>query len=135
MSERNIRDKAEAQARGAVAMIADAASEEISRLTARVAELEKALAWQPIETAPKDGTDVLITGGTYWYDAETFQTEYPFSQVKIARHYKGQDEWNGGHGSEYDAEYWHKPTHWMPLPPAPSEARSTLDAVNKEEKS
>ena len=62
--------------------------------------------WQPIETAPKDGTDVLVVAdgvvseAEYWGDdrgwwlANTAPTDYIDSQV------------------------W--PTHWMPLPPPPT---------------
>jgi hypothetical protein len=54
--------------------------------------------WQPIDTAPKDGTDVLIfcddeivigsfAGGMWWFD-----------QIRYEKH---------------------APTHWMPLPAPP----------------
>ena len=78
-------------------------------------------AWRPIETAPKDGTSVLIAGGTYYYDAGISDQPYPFGGVKVA--YWDRDAWNGGYGSEYDGEYWHKPTVWMPLPVAPREEK------------
>jgi len=76
--------------------------------------------WQPIESAVQDGKPVLISGGTYYCDDETFRDGVPFTGVKIARWDEGCDEWNGGYGSGYDAEYWHNPTHWMPLPAPPS---------------
>jgi len=62
--------------------------------------------WQPIETAPRDGTLILIAGGTFF-------------GVDIAAWRR--DGWCGGYGAEYDGEYWHKPTHWMPLPPPPKD--------------
>lgn len=69
------------------------------------------------EEPPKDGTEILIAGGTVLYDAETYPTDEPFSGVTIVHWYK--DGWFGGFGSEYDAKYWHKPTHWQLLPPPP----------------
>lgn len=54
--------------------------------------------WQPIETAPKDGTGVLTTQGNYPEDLFC-------------------DRWDVKHQRwGYDA----KPTHWMPLPPPPT---------------
>jgi hypothetical protein len=58
--------------------------------------------WQPIETAPRDGTRVLLT---LKYDDE------PIIGRTVARIWCTDEEtWEGG---------WHKeiePTHWMPLP-------------------
>ena len=53
--------------------------------------------WQPIETAPKDGTSLLLLGsGGVWI-------------------------------AEWDGKYWYAgdnfvdfPSHWMPLPPPPT---------------
>ena len=65
--------------------------------------------WQPIETAPKDGTHVLGYGpmddGTYWMEDLYW--------------YESMEAWPitfmHGHG---------EPTHWMPLPEPPeSESR------------
>ncbi len=79
--------------------------------------------WQPIETAPKDGTEILATwsgdlygGGLYW---------------KYAVVQWGNDM---GHGKEKDKEWLlaeigphaiseipsGDPTHWMPLPEPPT---------------
>jgi hypothetical protein len=54
--------------------------------------------WRPIETAPRDGTSVLI------HDGE-------FAQM-VAEYHKGS--WLAL------MEYTYRPTHWMPLPPAPN---------------
>lgn len=65
------------------------------------------MTWQPIETAPKDGTQVLL-----WRD-ETIVGRW---QIDDRRPY-----WTGGD------IYWrgvrwcrdHNPTHWQPLPEPP----------------
>ena len=63
--------------------------------------------WQPIETAPKDGTFILTFcgGGEAWCPT-------------ISR-------WNGdGWGDEHSTFHiqgLNYPTHWMPLPPPPTQ--------------
>jgi hypothetical protein len=71
--------------------------------------------WQPIETAPKDGTWILVTGGDigYNWDGDTIPA------VTTAQwHYKSwQMAWfDSGCLGEYD-----NPTHWMPLPQPPKD--------------
>lgn len=64
--------------------------------------------WQPIETAPKDGTRILIYDPTHYRD--------PI--ITIAEYRCGG--WLGEDGGVYDccsSEY--EPTHWMPLPLPP----------------
>ena len=82
--------------------------------------------WQPIDTAPKDGTWIMLGGG-YIYCEEDGEIKLPFP----AR-YQGYGPMYGGYGSS-DLDYWHiadrsngnntvvynKPTHWMPLPEGP----------------
>jgi len=83
--------------------------------------LEQAIAgaeWRPIETAPKDDS-VLIAGGTFYEDASMHTTEWPFTGVTIARFDDRAGEWSAGYGKDYDQEYWHRPTHWRPLPSPP----------------
>jgi hypothetical protein len=63
--------------------------------------------WQPIETAPKDGTEIIIREGgrtfTAVYGGGYFRAEGWFSPGdRIA------NPWDAFH-----------PTDWMPLPPAP----------------
>ena len=70
--------------------------------------------WQPIETAPRDGTTILV-----WQKGS----------VEFAR-------WNTGPWNKMPRPFWdgtlaalwgkmtarnHPPTHWMPLPPPPAE--------------
>ena len=61
--------------------------------------------WQPIETAPKDESEVLL-----WDDG-----------VELGRWYENPHPWNSGNwwiqGGQVTAT---NPTHWMPLPTAPT---------------
>lgn len=64
-------------------------------------------AWQPIETAPKDGTSVLLRG---------------HGDHRIADGYWLKAAYNGN--GAWVWPYVHRePTHWMPLPPAPQEGK------------
>ena len=77
-----------------------AAVPELGKALERIKELEAKTAWQPIETAPKDGELVLV-----WDECR--------NSCAIAHHY--DCGWLEGFH-----EYWiFKPTHWMPLPSAP----------------
>lgn len=75
------------------------------------------MSWQPIETAPKDGTAVDVwCNGCRYPDAEfRFEVEW--------------DEDGGEQGwchnlSDYETVRWWlidpQPTHWMPLPEPPN---------------
>jgi hypothetical protein len=68
----------------------------------------EAQAWQPIETAPKDGTWFLAASSQYrvacparWH-AHSFQWLTTMLELKHCGHWSG-----------------HPPTHWMPLPAPP----------------
>lgn len=59
--------------------------------------------WQPIETAPKDGSRVLIA----WADGMVTAGYY-------GKHFSsGEQGWFTANG------FYISPTHWQPLPPAP----------------
>ena len=57
--------------------------------------------WQPIDTAPRDGTEILL-----WHPG----------QGKALAFWDSRQQWN------YDGNpfVWYPPTHWHPLPPEPS---------------
>ena len=75
--------------------------------------------WQPIETAPKDGTRVLL------YLAA------PWSRVELARWYQPWGNWqtDGDEPDPFRDEYCgigsQLPTHWQPLPPPPVQAQGS----------
>lgn len=67
--------------------------------------------WQPIETAPKDGTRILaIVAGRHPDTGEPFIPDVV--------------EWDGGRW--FSENWWddnalYSPTHWMPLPNPPKQ--------------
>lgn len=74
--------------------------------------------WQPIETAPKDGTEIIV----YGQFAGEIGGVHKVPTIGVAM-------WDGGRtdyaGFEWDAcgtdayAVWWKPTHWMQLPEPP----------------
>ena len=70
--------------------------------------------WQSIESAPRDGTSILIAGGAF-DDDTSMGGEMPFKGVAIV---SWRDGWQGEQRA-HDEWFWHKPTHWMPLPEPP----------------
>jgi hypothetical protein len=72
---------------------------------------EKKMSWQPIETAPKDGTAILAaiqvtnnrTGSQFW-----------------ERHVIAADDETGDVDVDFDhGWHWDDYSHWMPLPEPP----------------
>ena len=61
--------------------------------------------WQPIETAPKDGTRIIVA------DARNVWCNVSWEKMKRA-----PDRWAAVFGPIPI-----EPTHWMPLPPPPGE--------------
>lgn len=75
--------------------------------------------WQPIETAPKDGTVVLLFG-TFAGEISGVSDgkEMHIGYWKNGRSdYDGNDWWRLAGGDAYTC--WMRPTHWMPLPEKP----------------
>lgn len=81
--------------------------------------------WQPIETASKDGTRILIAwrdaNGLWqqraaWWDAE-ITMERVDDDGKFVWHQGWTDSAVASFGMEEVQEY--EPTRWMPLPDAP----------------
>lgn len=63
--------------------------------------------WQPIETAPKDRTFVLLSG---------FEYDRPPARWIELGHFTGHVWQQDG---MLNGEYLYEPTHWMPLPAPP----------------
>ena len=64
--------------------------------------------WQPIETAPKDGSFCLAAKQACW--AKAFD-HFPYP---LKQRWNGE-EWEADDGRVYEPQ----PTHWMPLPAPP----------------
>lgn len=72
--------------------------------------------WQPIETAPKDGTVIIVWTNhdevevTSWYQTKGYGYE-PVPGTEFFREVRGKVLYEGWNGNT--------PTHWMPLPEPP----------------
>jgi hypothetical protein len=80
--------------------------------------------WQPIETAPKDGTPILLFYPGPDYDSGNYHSDGEAVGVTMAV-VRGRTTANGyliweGYYSAVDPSYA-TPTHWMPLPEPPTE--------------
>lgn len=75
--------------------------------------------WQPIETAPKDGTNVDLWAKCWRAQADDFVYQrftdcwWTKGDSMTGRH----EHWVG-----FESLSWY-PTHWMPLPPPPVSGR------------
>lgn len=79
------------------------------------ADLIEHQSWQPIETAPRDGTRILI-----WF----VHSNAKFSDDPVGHGWEAAHEahWIDHNGGGWT---WHglagSPTHWMPLPESPTQ--------------
>ena len=79
---------------------------------AKIKELEAQLEWQPIETAPKDGTVILCNERGWVYTAfwgMKTPDEYYYNQRSKTPQWLSHN-------------FPQEPTHWMPLPNPPKES-------------
>ncbi len=78
-------------------------------------------AWQPIETAPKDGTTILVfqeaIGTAYWFEGTDGSHGWIVHDV-------ARDDWTRS-ASHRGVD---PPTHWMPLPEQPEPAPAVAKA-------
>lgn len=77
--------------------------------------------WKPIESAPKDGTFVLLGGGKYYCEERDGYVEGP-CVASLHKDKGGYDDWLiAGCEGGYVWVAYDTPTHWMPLPHPPQE--------------
>ncbi|MDT6962883.1 hypothetical protein QTN24_15390 [Cupriavidus sp. SZY C1] len=94
---------------------------DISPLAAWQASRKQA-GWQPIATAPKDGTNIIVTNGSsvaqgWWCSEEPYVRE----QRDLTGAWIDQQESDGFEGwLDCDGGMQPDPTHWMPLPQPPA---------------
>lgn len=87
-----------------------------------------ALLWEPMHTSPKSWVDATGTvQGVYLLVFEPLDTDYGFTasddpQIGIGVGWWEPNEGDGS-GAWYDGQQVIHPTHWMPLPAAPTLAR------------
>jgi len=82
----------------------------IRELLDRLDAAEKAVQWRPIETAPKDGTRLLL-----WWGSEVHIGRC----VGAGMSRDGGDWWRSESHQVFKVAGG-RPTHWMPLPAAPA---------------
>jgi len=66
--------------------------------------------WQPIETAPKDGTRILL----YQREGDGMDDNRTVAEGAWGEWLPGEYEW-----CMVQQDAWTAPTHWMPLPEPP----------------
>ena len=109
------------------AKLARSDRKEIEAVYRKLGELEAKHQWQPIETAPKDGTEIFIFRVGWPWAPVAKWTDYPGNPVLDENE---QDTWMCGWlfdewftpGNEDGWLGWsddEMPTHWMPLPEPP----------------
>lgn len=94
--------------------------------------------WQPIETAPKDGTHILAYGnGTDSITREVGKPMLPMFAVVYWWEHKHEDFEDAGNGLfrkvhktslgnwRGNSFSWFNPTHWMPMPSPPTSKSAT----------
>ena len=76
--------------------------------------------WKNIESAPKDGTRILICGVGHMKYPCVANWHQVFGNNKKAGKYLKKEGWYNSR-----AEYWHTSpaTHWMPCPQLPGESK------------
>jgi hypothetical protein len=97
------------------------------------------MAWQPIETAPKDGRALLLGHFNSHGKWRTVRGEW-CSEAAIAEGWEDPEAPEGWYETSVESDdvpncWWTEPTHWQPLPPPPrSQVQGGLSTNNEEMK-
>lgn len=81
----------------------------INEMKRRIDELESQLYWQPIESAPSDGSEFIARG---FHDSGGREE---MKACTVIKHYGSFLRDNNGYGFTVTCY----PTHWTPMPDAP----------------
>lgn len=74
--------------------------------------------WKSMDSAPRDGEMILVTGGIYGCDESGREiSQAPLKDVQPA--FWMQEPWQQW-VAPGECNYWFKPTHWQPLPIPPT---------------
>jgi hypothetical protein len=102
----------------------------LARLAFAIRQLLSATEWKPIETAPKDGTEILCWREdcdvfmARWSCAVMFMTDSEIEESGMSDEDLHEMDWFYAdfiHGGRLDDA----PTHWLPLPYIPDTAEKT----------
>jgi hypothetical protein len=80
--------------------------------------------WQSIETAPKDGTIVDLWAQAMGIIDRDSDKEIPLVEFRVTDAYWDGGKWKDKDGRPHESIAWisnPRITHWMPLPPPPSQ--------------
>lgn len=83
--------------------------------------------WQPIETAPKDGSEILVYGVRYGEVNNERKTGIGVAEYLSFNSAYCEDRWRGVNSDQYEITW--QPTHWMPLPDEPLTKYATKEQV------
>lgn len=111
--ELQTRQKAQSDVETLKGVIAKAGLELQRAVLAEREACAKARDWQPIETAPKDGTAVLVYPGTWSGRSASIAKWESDKYAKKPRPFWRRDDDMG----RVTISRERSPTHWMPLPP------------------
>lgn len=75
------------------------------------------MAWQPIETAPKDGRGVLMIDMTAVSPEASTAYYYEGKWWLLAEDDRPREDGDWA----YNCPWYESPTHWQPLPPPPTD--------------
>lgn len=86
----------------------------VSALVNAEADADVVERWQPIDTAPRDGTPVDLWGVNHLHPRKTGRRATDVTWGRV-RDWLGneRDDWQHGQGDDFE------PTHWCPVPAAP----------------
>lgn len=97
----------------------------LEALIDRLRKAEAASKWQPIETAPKDGTTVQVHSSRWLEPCSASFSSREYFEKEYGDPEHMEEGWYPSCGFLFDLpEITIKPTHWMPLPAAPDSVES-----------